>query len=116
MFDIRGLWKKTLQALVPECFKEEKLNAELIDRFYKYGVMPDSDNHSWKRFLKCCHDRLHIFSFTNEVNVKKWADTFDYLDYSLALKCADFVEPDPFEKSYLMVKCVHGELSKEFRQ
>lgn len=110
--DIRYTWKQTIMDLAPECFCEG--DPGVIDRFYKYAEMPDDP--SLKCFLTCCHVKLNIFTPTCGVDAKKWADTFDYVDLALAQMCANFKEPDPCEKSYLMVHCLYKEISKHYPQ
>lgn len=98
----------------------EKDNSEFGTRMHLRRKSRDCrempEDSSWKCYLKCCNMKLGIFTSTNEVDVKKWSESFEGFNISLAQKCANIVEPDLCQKSHLMVKCVHDELSKHYLQ
>lgn len=114
MFDIRNLWKKPIAPFVSQCMCRTKVEQNVVDEFYAYGKMPN-DPHL-KCYFYCLTDKVQVFPSPGEVDVKKWSDTFDYLDIALAHKCADIKEADVCQTTYLMIKCVHDELSKWYPQ
>lgn len=92
--------------------RETSIKQEVIDDFYNYGEIPEDP--CWKCFIKCFVFKLQILSPTGEVDSKKWAQTFHYIDLPLAQKCASIVEPDLCEKAHLLLKCDYDNLSKEY--
>lgn len=88
------------------------LKEELLDEFFIYGKLPDKP--SLKCYLNCYSLKLGIYNYDGQVDVKKWIQTFDYIDLPLAQKCANIEEPDLCRKVYLMVQCVYDNVSKRF--
>ncbi|KAF2888178.1 hypothetical protein ILUMI_17994, partial [Ignelater luminosus] len=115
MRDIRNQWKGTVAPYSSQCIRKSGANQNnAVNEFYRYGKMPN-DPHL-KCYFSCLCFELKVFSSSGEVDIKKWADLSDFLDISLARKCSNFIERDPCQRAYLMVKCVHDHLSKLYPQ
>ncbi|KAF2889135.1 hypothetical protein ILUMI_17038, partial [Ignelater luminosus] len=110
---IHKQWKPPVQKFEKECMLETGLEQYVLNEFYESPDIPD--NYHFKCQLKCYGMKLGILSSTGDINVEKWVDLFDYMNVALAEKCVQMVkEEDLCEKSYLLVKCVNDELSKQY--
>ncbi|KAF2893901.1 hypothetical protein ILUMI_12267 [Ignelater luminosus] len=112
MFHIRELSKKPMASHVSDCLYETGLNPKILDEYYMYGNI--SEDPCWKCYIRCISFRLRIINSAGDVNVQRWADHFEYFNYAEAEKCSKFDEPDLCHKAYLMLKCAHGELAKQY--
>ncbi|KAF2892695.1 hypothetical protein ILUMI_13478 [Ignelater luminosus] len=102
MTDIHVLWRQPVAAYQTECMFQTGVKQGVVDEFYKHGKMPDCP--CFKCFIHCLAWKVDAFtSTTADANVKHWSELFAYLDLPLAEKCSKVDEPDPCEKSYLMV-------------
>lgn len=111
MSEIRNLSIGVVAPYVTECMGQSRSNPHILDDYIKYGTI--SDDPCWKCFLKCIGFKSKILSSNGDVDVQRWADTFN-IDVSAAKKCSNFEEPDLCQKSYLLLKYIYDELAKHF--
>lgn len=80
--------------------------------FFGYGLLPEDP--CLKCFFHCNAFKYEVINATGEINAEKLSQNFDYIDYPLARKCARIVEPDPCQKVFLLVNCLHDDLSLRY--
>lgn len=113
MSDIRKLWRKTVAPFESECIDQTKVKPEVVDEFFNNGKMPD--NSSFKCFLQCSGSKVLVFNSKGEVDAIEESHVFAHIDVALVQKCADKVESsDRCQRAYVLVKCLHDEVSERF--
>lgn len=110
--DIRSVWERKVAPVKNECVLRSGVKEEVVDEFYKYGLLPDDP--TLKCYFRCNAIEFQTINSAGEINAKIVADNFDYVNYQLAQKCASIIEPDSCEKVYRFLKCLHDYLSERF--
>ncbi|KAF2901126.1 hypothetical protein ILUMI_05060 [Ignelater luminosus] len=111
--DIRRLWRRIAGPFESECIRNTSVQLSTVDEFHEYGALPDDPD--LKCYFRCAGSKLQILNSAGGINVEKMAQIVDYVDPALAQKCSKIVKhPDPCQKAYLLVRCLHDNLSLRY--